>query len=568
MTTPPTARTGARRLVVVLTCLSVLAVFANPAAADPAPSSTDAAGTIREAAVDAPEITARGGTSGLGGPGTVWTPAAEPTTAPRGSAQASASGATTDSARATPPNDDFDITYGATVTAAERQAFEAAAGIWSAVLQVDVPIDVTIGKEFLDPGVLGGAAPSDFYRFGESLVYFAAAEANQLADRDINGGDPEIDVVFTSRPGITFYTGTDDAVPPGQYSLMTLALHELGHGLGHTTWAFCPNGTGTGCSVRDPDGTYFVYDLFVTRSDETSIIDLTGAALHSALHSDALWWNGDGGTAENGDARIRLYAPTSFEQGSSISHVDRDNQVMSPGIPDGTAYLTVPAYTGGMLRDIGWLLESHTPDEAFVRAVVRDFLGRDATYDEIVFFTDELRAGAGRGDVVREFAFSDEWVGAIVEGYYQSTLGRPSDAGGKAYWTSVIQGGETPANVAAYFYASDEYFQRSGNTNRAWVRSLYRELLGREGDTNGVNYWSGLADSGTPRQTIALDFYQSIESRRFRVRALYRTLLGRDPDSNGWSYWADILSNGRDVDLAIFLASSAEYYSRAGRRFG
>ena len=66
---------------------------------------------------------------------------------------------------------------------------------------------------------------------------------------------------------------------------------------------------------------------------------------------------------------------------------------------------------------------------------------------------------------------------------------------------------------------------------------------------------------------IAYDFYQSIESRRDRVKLLYRDLLGRNPDSSGHAYWADILKNGRDVDLAIFLASSQEYYNRALRRF-
>jgi hypothetical protein len=51
------------------------------------------------------------------------------------------------------------------------------------------------------------------------------------------------------------------------------------------------------------------------------------------------------------------------------------------------------------------------------------------------------------------------------------------------------------------------------------------------------------------------------------VTDLYQKLLHRGPDAGGLAFWATrILSTG-DIALAVDLASSAEYYSRAHTRY-
>jgi hypothetical protein len=122
--------------------------------------------------------------------------------------------------------------------------------------------------------------------------------------------------------------------------------------------------------------------------------------------------------------------------------------------------------------------------------------------------------------------------------------------------------------VAAEFYASDEYFWGAGGTNHRWVEDLYRQILRRPADPGGLQHWAGRADAGTARSVIARSFYQSSESRRTRVDSLYRSLLGRAPDAAGARHWVAVLANGRDVELAAFLASSTEYFHRAKQRFG
>jgi len=207
------------------------------------------------------------------------------------------------------------------------------------------------------------------------------------------------------------------------------------------------------------------------------------------------------------------------------------------------------------------------PQEAFVRALHEDFLGRPASDVEVAGRLAELAAGRSRADVVRSFAGSDQWIQALVDDFYRSTLGRPADAAGRAFWIKVIRSGVAPAVVASDFYASDEYHRRVGGTDAAWIADLYDELLERPADQAGAAYWVGQLAAGTPRRQAALAFYQSLESRLTRVTGLYQALLGRDPDVAGRAHWAGVLADGHDLRLSVDLATSDEYWGRASRRF-
>lgn len=205
---------------------------------------------------------------------------------------------------------------------------------------------------------------------------------------------------------------------------------------------------------------------------------------------------------------------------------------------------------------------------AFARALHEDFLGTSGTATSLDFVAAPLAYGFDRRGLVGFLAWSDSWIGAMVDRFYQSTLGRSPDAAGRAYWVDQIRSGRTPAEVAAQFYASTEYYWSVGGTRRAWVGALYEALLGRTGDRAGVDHWVSRLASGVPRRAVAMDFYQSTESRSVRVRALYTHLLGRQPDERGLIYWIYRLGDGQDVALAVDLAGSDEYLHRAIQRFG
>lgn len=496
-----------------------------------------------------------------------------------------------------PPNTDFVLDFDATVDPGTRQVVTAAAGIWSAALEVLVPIEVDVTMEPMAPGMLGAAGPvRAFYgqpSFPARDVLYPAALANQLAGRDLDPGVADIAMELSSS--MTWDRSIDGSTPTAQ-SMLSVAVHELGHGVGHTSWV---RSTTSGWAVnylRDGLTLATPYDRLVATSTGTPITSLGDAAVTAAVTAP-LRWNGSRGRTANGGIHPALYSPATFEVGSSVGHLDEAtfrSEVMTPFLGPREVHTTVPPITRAMLVDIGWTLQSATTttttttstptststgtaptapltaaqrSTAFVQAVVQDFLGRPATAAEITRWRDHLLAGGSRDAVTRAFAFSDEWIGVLVDGLYRSTLGRTADAGGRTFWIGQLRSGQTPAQVASHFYASDEYFRRSGGTASAWVRDLYEEILGRPAEAGGLAFWTGLAAT-VARPTIALDFYQSLESRRDRVEALYRTLLGRAPEASGWSHWAGVLANGRDLDLAMVLAASDEYFSRAASRFG
>ncbi len=210
--------------------------------------------------------------------------------------------------------------------------------------------------------------------------------------------------------------------------------------------------------------------------------------------------------------------------------------------------------------------EIPTPDEAFLRALSLDFLGREADGVRLTAGLAALGEGRSRRSVIDEYAGSDEWATALLTGFYQSTLGRGPDPVGLRNWLAALDRGMSPADVAARFYASDEYYRRSGATNLAWVTDLYREILLRDPDPKGLADWVRRVDAGESRTLITSQFYGSTESRQTRVAGLYRALLGRGADPTGMATWTRVLQNGRDIQLAATLASSAEYYARATRR--
>ena len=97
-------------------------------------------------------------------------------------------------------------------------------------------------------------------------------------------------------------------------------------------------------------------------------------------------------------------------------------------------------------------------------------------------------------------------------------------------------------------------------TSSFFVTELYRDLLGRNPDTGGFNYWQGLIDRGTlPRSVVASSLFTSPEFTQsgLYVIKLYVGVLGRDPDFGGWLNWFTGLRNGATPAsvLNAFLAS-------------
>jgi hypothetical protein len=203
-----------------------------------------------------------------------------------------------------------------------------------------------------------------------------------------------------------------------------------------------------------------------------------------------------------------------------------------------------------------------TDDARFVVGLHRLFLAPDPSPDVIDLQVTALEQGSRRYDLALPLARSQAWTGAELDRMYQDVLGRPPDAAGRDYWLEQIAAGLALADIGTYFYGSDEYARSSGAPD-AYVARLYRTLLGREPDDDGLRYWTEILTSGQGRPSdVASGFYASIESRRSRSARLHLQVLGTVPSPAERDELADRLGAVGDVVLAAELAADRAFYRR------
>ena len=107
---------------------------------------------------------------------------------------------------------------------------------------------------------------------------------------------------------------------------------------------------------------------------------------------------------------------------------------------------------------------------------------------------------------------------------------------------------------------------------RAFVERFYTEVLGRQPDKGGFNYWvSALTNGGYARADMAKAFFLSPEylsnntSDDAFVTTCYLAFFGREPDERGKQAWMTALGHGMSREQALDgFANSAEFKALAG----
>ena len=100
---------------------------------------------------------------------------------------------------------------------------------------------------------------------------------------------------------------------------------------------------------------------------------------------------------------------------------------------------------------------------------------------------------------------------------YNAAFARFPDASGLQYWIGKYTSGENDERVvASSFIASSEFKERYGDnvSNPKYVETLYTNVLGRDYDQSGYNYWLGNLNNGLEtRYELLLGFAESTENK-------------------------------------------------------
>jgi hypothetical protein len=264
---------------------------------------------------------------------------------------------------------------GTTLGQQRLNVFLAAAGVWERIIETDVDVRVLSQMNPLTcspgSGVLGSAGPIEVFRdfagAPEAATWYHVALANSRAGMDLSPGTDDINATFNSDIGVNpnCLTGLDwwygiGAPPPANtIDFFTTVLHEIGHGLGFSTFV---NGANGNLFLGFEDG-------YMKHLEDHSL-GLRWPQMSSAqraasvIDTGDLHWVGPRALTNSGgftagthaSGHIRMYAPNPRQPGSSTSHWDTavaPNELMEPFLNDDA--LDLASYF--LLEDVGWRLQ-------------------------------------------------------------------------------------------------------------------------------------------------------------------------------------------------------------------
>ena len=310
-----------------------------------------------------------------------------------------------------------DIT-GRTVGEVRRRAFQNALDILESFIRTNNDNGIRIQASFEDRGgadesgvlFLARARATDFVGISgfEIPLIAPVAVAEHWLERELNENEADVEILFNER--VPLYYGTGNT-PLRYVDFTTLTAHELLHGLGFLALI---REDGSFPSFEFQDGSTvpaigpYDFNLY-SESEEELLVNLSQSQREDAITSvDGLLWDGTMGgnstpscaqlagkafmdeypSAVDSEGRPLLYAPATYEPGSSVSHLsEASHDLMKPYLQRVEHF----SFTQGMLLDMLWTLGRISQD---LRETLSDCLASNTMEPEP---EPEPTAGSGGG---------------------------------------------------------------------------------------------------------------------------------------------------------------------------
>ncbi len=274
-----------------------------------------------------------------------------------------------------------------------QNAFQYAVEIWQNLIYSPVPIRVKASMLSLSKGVLGSSSPSDYFKnFNSTQIwncYYPIALVEKMLGEEVNSAEA-YDVVASFNKDLgSWYFGTDGKTPANQYDFVSTVMHELAHGLGYSGFFYTDRGRGG----YGDDSYSAAFDQFVENKDgnrlvNTSLFPNPSVGLYQNLTSG--WLEFDSKLA---DSKLpRLYAPSVWDDGSSIYHLDESNylagdpnSLMTPFTGSGEAVHDPGPNSLSMLYEMGWksvtIKHKELKDKEFLSSLIDVEATIESDYD-------------------------------------------------------------------------------------------------------------------------------------------------------------------------------------------
>jgi hypothetical protein len=251
----------------------------------------------------------------------------------------------------------FDVTYNNFPDWAKKEV-QASLDIWAANFRSPVAITVDATWERSKSSNIlgsarGGSYFSSFPGAPDPALWYVSALANALAGKDLDKNNPEIVIQVNSEAP---WNARGDGKPTRtEYDLKSVFLHEVGHGLGFSSNDSYELVFGVGTlSMPTP------FDAYLQTEDGKRLADLPSPSkeLGVALTS-SLVWSGPLGVKANGGVKPKMFTPSTYEPGSSTSHLDESSftnagldSVMTPRLDSGEIFVGPGPLMLAMMEDL------------------------------------------------------------------------------------------------------------------------------------------------------------------------------------------------------------------------
>jgi hypothetical protein len=203
-----------------------------------------------------------------------------------------------------------------------------------------------------------------------------------------------------------------------------------------------------------------------------------------------------------------------------------------------------------------------------------DFRRDPGLYADRKWWFDELKAGRTNRNalvsaLVRSPYVQDKTADPIR--LYLTYFGRIPDSAGIRYWWSEVDNGRNLRTVSARFSGSPEFKSTYGTlTDEQFVRLIYRNVLGREGTSADIAYWTGQITSGKDSRGGVMALFSKTAEYKTRSQSvvdvilIHEVMLGRAIGAQSHMQW---VARVQDEGIAPFIGTlfaSQEYAQRVG----
>jgi hypothetical protein len=216
---------------------------------------------------------------------------------------------------------------------------------------------------------------------------------------------------------------------------------------------------------------------------------------------------------------------TTYKVSGAHTYLDEGKFPVTVQVTDDTASATITA--NAIIKEE--LLPNGnegTPNQRFIQEVYRDLLHRAVDASGLAFWTNLLDQGQSRLQVVSSIiagSMHGELGADLVTGIFEKYLGRDPDPVGLAFWVGIISQHETIEQTESNIVGTPEFFTLAGSTNNGFITRLFGLALGRSPEASALANFNAALAAGYSREQVAEIVFGSHEFHQDEIAGYYQS---------------------------------------------